>query len=103
MILNLSHIVEAIGGTLSGDETARWSGAEIDTRRDVRNKVFFALQGEQTDGHAFIDKAIEGGCAAIVVSKIVTASVPVIQTVSFFHLKLHQPIQNLQGALFELT
>ena len=44
MILNLSHIVEAIGGTLSGDESARWSGAEIDTRRDVRDKVFFALQ-----------------------------------------------------------
>jgi UDP-N-acetylmuramoyl-tripeptide--D-alanyl-D-alanine ligase len=91
LILNLSHIVEAIGGTLSGDESARWSGAEIDTRRDVRDKVFFALQGEQTDGHAFIDKAIEGGCVAIVVSKNVTASVPVIQ------------VENPRRALFLLA
>lgn len=75
----LSYIVEAIGGTLLGDETVLWSGAEIDTRRDVQNKIFFALQGEKTDGHAFINKAIEGGCAAVVVSKDVSASVPVIQ------------------------
>ncbi len=56
-----------------------WSGAEIDTRRDVQNKVFFALQGDRTDGHEFIERAIEGGCVAVVVSKNVTASVPVIQ------------------------
>ncbi len=75
----LSDIVEATQGRLFGDPSLRWSGAEIDTRRDVQNKVFFALQGEQTDGHEFIDRAIEGGCAAVVVSKTVTASVPVIQ------------------------
>ncbi len=75
----LSHIVEATGGTLQGDPTVMWSGAEIDTRRDVTNKVFFALQGEQIDGHEFIEKAIKGGCVAVVVSKNVTASVPVIQ------------------------
>ena len=74
-----SGLSNALGGTLCGDSTATWKGAEIDTRRDVRGKVFFALQGTQADGHKYINDAIEGGCAAVVVSQPIEATVPVIQ------------------------
>jgi UDP-N-acetylmuramoyl-tripeptide--D-alanyl-D-alanine ligase len=84
-------VSEATGGVLSGDGSVVLRGGEIDTRRDVQGKVFFALQGEQTDGHKFIERAIEMGCAAVVVSKEVTTSVPVIT------------VENTRRALFQLA
>ena len=81
----------ATGGVLTGDESVVLRGGEIDTRRDVQGKVFFALQGEQTDGHQFIEHAIEMGCAAVVVSKKVTTSVPVIT------------VENTRRALYQLA
>jgi len=72
------EVADATGGSLTGDGSVVLCGGEIDTRRDVQGKVFFALQGQKSDGHLFIERAIECGCSAVVVSKNVTASVPVI-------------------------
>ena len=72
-------MANAVGGKLTGDAGASWNGAEIDTRRNVQGKLFFAMQGDQTDGHEYIEAAVEGGCAAVVVSQDTSASVPVIQ------------------------
>jgi len=45
------------------------SGVEIDSR-DVRSgDLFFALSGENTDGHTFLDKAFANGAAAAVVDR----------------------------------
>lgn len=40
----------------------------IDTRTLQRGDLFIALAGSQTDGHQFVDKAIEAGAAAVCVS-----------------------------------
>jgi UDP-N-acetylmuramoyl-L-alanyl-D-glutamate--2,6-diaminopimelate ligase len=40
-----------------------------DSRRVQRNSMFVALRGEQTDGHAFIDQAIEKGASVIVAER----------------------------------
>ena len=59
-----------------GTPTAKCSGAEIDTRRDVKGKVFFALTGEHADGHEFVQEAAaSNGCSAVVVSKLVDVGV----------------------------
>ncbi len=42
-------------------------GVTIDTREDVRNKIFFALKGESFDGNKYAEKAIEKGAIAVVV------------------------------------
>jgi UDP-N-acetylmuramoyl-tripeptide--D-alanyl-D-alanine ligase len=58
-------LAEAMGGTASG--AFQISGVEIDSR-DVRSgDLFFALKGESTDGHKFVDKAFANGAAAAVV------------------------------------
>ena len=58
-------LAEAMGGTASG--AFQVSGVEIDSR-DVRSgDLFFALKGESTDGHKFVDKAFANGAAAAVV------------------------------------
>ena len=41
-----------------------------DSRRVQRNGLFVALRGEKTDGHDFIDQAIEKGATAIVAERV---------------------------------
>ncbi|WP_271439151.1 UDP-N-acetylmuramoyl-tripeptide--D-alanyl-D-alanine ligase [Pontixanthobacter luteolus] len=60
-----ASIAAATGGTASCD--FQISGVEIDSR-DVRSgDLFFALKGEATDGHKFLDKAFANGATAAVV------------------------------------
>ncbi|WP_126172035.1 UDP-N-acetylmuramoyl-tripeptide--D-alanyl-D-alanine ligase [Altericroceibacterium xinjiangense] len=60
-------IAAATGGTASCDFEV--SGVEIDSR-DVRfGELFFALKGEKSDGHAYLDKAFAKGAAAAVVDR----------------------------------
>lgn len=60
-------LAQAMGGTASG--AFQVAGVEIDSR-DVRpGDLFFALKGEATDGHRFLDKAFANGAAAAVVDR----------------------------------
>lgn len=45
------------------------TGASIDTRTLVPGEIFFALPGEKVDGHAYLEKARDGGAAAAVVRR----------------------------------
>jgi UDP-N-acetylmuramoyl-tripeptide--D-alanyl-D-alanine ligase len=59
------EIAEATGGTASGAFQA--AGVEMDSR-DVRSgDLFFALKGESSDGHRYLDKAFANGAVAAVV------------------------------------
>jgi UDP-N-acetylmuramoyl-tripeptide--D-alanyl-D-alanine ligase len=59
------EIAQATGGTASG--AFQVAGVEMDSR-DVRSgDLFFALKGESSDGHLYLDKAFAGGAAAAVV------------------------------------
>ena len=59
---------QAMGGELiSGPADARWQGASLDSRKISGGELFFALRGEQVDGHQFIDVALECGASAVVV------------------------------------
>lgn len=44
------------------------AGACIDTRVLQKGNVFFALPGEKTDGHRFVNQALEKGAGAVVIS-----------------------------------
>ncbi len=64
-------IAEATGGKAS--ESFQVSGVEIDSRDVVEGDLFFALKGEATDGHRFLDKAFANGAAAAVVDHPIDA------------------------------
>jgi len=51
------------------DPSAGIFGASIDTRELEPRQVFFALRGQRTDGHEFIDAAREAGAAVAVVER----------------------------------
>ena len=61
------EIAEATGGTASG--AFQVAGVEMDSR-DVRSgDLFFALKGESSDGHLYLDKAFANGAVAAVVER----------------------------------
>lgn len=63
----LKDILTNIGqATVIGDTAIAVSGLCIDSRRVAAGYVFFAIKGTTSDGHAFIEKAISDGAAAIV-------------------------------------
>jgi UDP-N-acetylmuramoyl-L-alanyl-D-glutamate--2,6-diaminopimelate ligase len=47
-------------------------GIAYDSRRVQRNFLFVALRGEKSDGHQFIDQAIEKGASVIVTEEAIT-------------------------------
>lgn len=55
------------GDVVAGDPAATWEGAAIDSRKVGGGELFFALEGERTDGHGFVAAAFEAGAAAAVV------------------------------------
>ena len=48
-----------------GDVEKEVTGVNIDSRKIEKGHLFIAMKGTQTDGHAYIAKAIELGATAI--------------------------------------
>lgn len=56
------------GATLkSGDPTTRFSSVSIDTRSVSEGALFVAIKGPHHDAHAFLEQAITGGAAGLLV------------------------------------
>ncbi len=67
--LSVLEILDAVKGQLlSGDENICVSGVSIDSRTVETGELFFALKGENTDGHQYVVSAIDAGAAGVVVS-----------------------------------
>ena len=64
---NFDELVAATGGQPSGEFDAQ--GVAFDSREIGKGDLFFALKGEATDGHLFIDKAFANGAAGAIVSE----------------------------------
>ena len=67
--MRLSDILRKISVTESlGDMQREISGVNMDSRQVEHGDLFVAVKGTQTDGHAYIDKAIAQGAKAILQS-----------------------------------
>lgn len=51
-------------------------GVNIDSRLIEKGHIFFAVKGTQTDGHNYIDKAIENGASVIVLQDMPSTILP---------------------------
>ena len=72
--LQAKEIVEACSGQLvTGDPDTRITGVSTDTRTLKEGDVFFALTGENSDGHKFLADALAKGASGVVVSRKVEA------------------------------
>jgi UDP-N-acetylmuramoyl-tripeptide--D-alanyl-D-alanine ligase len=69
--LTLAEIATILDGTLSGaDGSATVSGTvQTDSRLVEAGSIFFALPGEETDGHLFASTAVDAGAALIITER----------------------------------
>ncbi len=76
-----TEIASAVGGrllgTAPGGSLVRGQ-AQTDSREIGSGDVFFARRGEQTDGHLYAERAIEGGAALLVVERELEVEAPQI-------------------------
>ncbi|HOB12160.1 MAG TPA: UDP-N-acetylmuramoyl-tripeptide--D-alanyl-D-alanine ligase [Syntrophomonadaceae bacterium] len=71
MQITLGYLTRVTGGQLlSGYEQMIITGVSTDSRQVKKGEVFFALPGENYDGHNFVAEAFEKGANAAVVSTV---------------------------------
>jgi UDP-N-acetylmuramoyl-tripeptide--D-alanyl-D-alanine ligase len=63
---NAKELVLAIGGQLQGDFEC--SGVAFDSREIGAGDLFFALKGEESDGHRFIESSFANGATGAIVN-----------------------------------
>ncbi|MCH8219104.1 MAG: UDP-N-acetylmuramoylalanyl-D-glutamyl-2, 6-diaminopimelate--D-alanyl-D-alanine ligase, partial [Planctomycetes bacterium] len=56
------------------DASATFAGPSIDSRSVQPGDLFFALHGENQDGHDFVDDAVTRGAAGVVVDRPIELS-----------------------------
>jgi len=67
--IEISNVLKAINGELLlGSPGSRITGISTDSRSIKEGELFFALEGENFNGHKFIDQAISNGAAGAVIS-----------------------------------
>ena len=67
--IEVSDILKATNGKLLlGSPESRIKGISTDSRSIKEGEMFFALKGENYDGHKFVDQAISNGAAGAVIS-----------------------------------
>ncbi len=67
----LKNLLSAISpGSVVGPVDRQVESIAYDSRRVGKNSLFVALRGEKTDGHNFIDQAIEKGASVIVTDRV---------------------------------
>ncbi|HLA40551.1 MAG TPA: Mur ligase family protein, partial [Candidatus Glassbacteria bacterium] len=74
--MKLTAILGAIGAASDPSRTfgVNVEGLAIDSRKVSRGDLFFAIPGEKTDGHDFLEQARQKGAAGAVVSRRVEGS-----------------------------
>lgn len=64
------------GLSVMGPTDVEITSVTLDSRKAASGTLFVAQRGEKVDGHAFIGKAIEAGCRAVVCEKMPEIEVP---------------------------
>ncbi|MEO2107512.1 MAG: Mur ligase domain-containing protein, partial [Actinomycetota bacterium] len=61
--LAVAAVADIVGGDLVSDSDTRITGVSIDSRRVMAGDLFVPLVGEHSDGHDWVEAAVEAGAA----------------------------------------
>jgi UDP-N-acetylmuramoyl-tripeptide--D-alanyl-D-alanine ligase len=82
VLWSVASMAEAMGAERAGDLPSAISGISIDSRTIAPGQAFFAITGDNRDGHAFAAAALQTGAGLAVVAaskrSVVPASAPVL-------------------------
>ncbi len=79
MKFSLKEAAESIGGIYSGENDIEISSVSTDTRTILKGSLFVALEGENFDGHDYIEQAVEKGASAVLIHKDVKCDIPTVK------------------------
>ncbi len=74
--LTAAFLAAATKGTLFAPEDTVIRGVSIDSRNVKDGDLFVAIAGERTDGHAYVQQAIDAGASCVLVSRPIDPSLP---------------------------
>jgi UDP-N-acetylmuramoyl-tripeptide--D-alanyl-D-alanine ligase len=74
----MGDIIEALTGVRPPQASQVITEATIDSRQVIPGALFIALPGEHTDGHEFVDQAVQRGASYALVQRNLISSLPVI-------------------------
>ena len=98
LALSIDDIVKATGGQLlSSGEGTYFTGVCTDSRQVGSGSIFFALEGERTDGHLFVGAASRQGAAMCVVEKVTPSILETAGTHKCYILKVDSALKALQA------
>ena len=69
IVLDIKEVCESCSGRLVGDAHTKINKITTDSRKAGRGSLFAAIAGERVDGHNYIEAAVRGGAAAVLVEK----------------------------------
>ena len=70
-MLNSHFLIHSLSGKkVLQEKECSFEGVGIDSRKDLRNRIFFAVKGKNFDGHDFLLSALDKGAKAFVVSDL---------------------------------
>ncbi len=72
----VSDMAAAMKADRAGDLPAEVSGISIDSRTAAKGDAFFAIAGDNRDGHRFVEAALKSGAALAVVARNSTIEFP---------------------------
>lgn len=65
--MSLREITDATGAQVLSQRNTMFTCIGTDTRQNLEGQLFIALKGDNFDGHAYLEKAVEQGAAGIMV------------------------------------
>lgn len=80
LALTLADVVEGLTGWRPAAMTQPLTDVYMDSRQVTGGGLFFALRGEQLDGHAFMPQALARGCRVIVAERAPESGCLVVDT-----------------------
>ncbi|CAI3923619.1 UDP-N-acetylmuramyl pentapeptide synthase (MurF) (PDB:4CVK) [Commensalibacter communis] len=63
-----TDLIQATNGIFSYSTSIKGNGISIDTRTIEKGDIFVAIMGENSDGHAYVQKALDAGASCAIVS-----------------------------------
>ena len=77
VVMKLSEVLKKVTPLeVRGDINVDITGVNIDSRKIKKGDLFIAVKGTQTDGHAYIEKALGLGATAVLVCNPIPETVP---------------------------
>ncbi len=77
-MLNLTHIIRALSSNLAEIKALQISNVSIDSREVKTGDLFIAIEGENTDGHNFVEQAFSNGAALALIDREIESEYPIV-------------------------